>query len=310
MRPELTKRSINIFLQWDDLKQVIVIVDGLRSAAESNEKLWRNETIRAVENIAEIDSRVELWVYDDNIGNTNHILRVQERALFVEEYGIWLEEDIDLELDGYLRLQNSIKRSDRPLILTGYSHCNHGSSLSYKNTLFVPLWGQTINHALFERVSKTWKDKHFDSKIMKRVISGVFEYDRRHNPRYFSRVLDYWTSYSEWGVKSSRRWDALANYSLWLDFDFSFSSTERIAHDVSYLDYRGMNQRSKPKDVPVHELTTIEFEGGRFCMGCERVGSRQVFSKLKRISNSLVYRWRKISRKLDTGQKKPQWYKD
>ena len=289
---------------------MVVIIDGLRSGAESNEELWRNETIRAVENIAEFDSRVELWVYNDNIGNTNHILRVQERALLVEEYGIWLEEDIDLELDEYLRLQDSIEKSDRPFSLTGYSHCNHGSNLTYKNTLFVPLWGQTINHTLFERVSKTWNDKHFDEKIVKQVISGVFEYDRRHNPRYFSRGLDYWTSYSKWGVKSSRRWDALSNYSMWLDFNFTFSTTERIAHDVSYLDYRGMNQRSKPKDAPIHKLNLFEFEGGKFCLECERSGSRQEFSELKRISNSLIYRSRKMFSKIDTGQKESQWYKN
>ena len=310
MRPELTKRSLDIILNWDGLKRVVVIVDGLRSGAESNEEFWRNETIRTVESSAEFDSRVELWVYADNIGNTNHILRVQERALLVEEYGIWLEEDIDLELNTYSRLQDSIEKSDRPLNLTGYSQCNHGSSLSHKNTLFVPLWGQTINRALFERVSKTWNDKHFDEKIVKQVISGVFEYDRRHNPRYFSRVLEYWTSYSEWGIKSSRRWDALANYSMWLDFDFSLSSTERIAHDVSYLDYRGMNQRSKPKNIKIHELNLYEFEGGKFCLKCERAGSRQEFSELKRISSSIKYKSRKILSKVDTGQKKPQWYKE
>jgi hypothetical protein len=101
MRPELTKRSLEIILKWDGLNRVVVIVDGLRSGAELCEELWRNETIRAIEIAAESDSRVELWVYADNIGNTNHILRVQERALHVEEYGIWLEEDIDLDLDRY-----------------------------------------------------------------------------------------------------------------------------------------------------------------------------------------------------------------
>ena len=310
MRPELTKRSLEIILKWDGLNRVVVIVDGLRAGAEMYEELWRNETIRAIESTAELDSRVELWVYADNIGNTNHILRVQERALRVEEYGIWLEEDIDLELNRYSLLQDSIEKSDRPFNLTGYSQCNHGSSLTHKNTLFVPFWGQTINQALFERVSKTWSDKQFDARVVKQVISGVFEYDRRHNSRYFSRVLDYWTSYSEWGIRSSRRWDALANYSLWLDFDFSFSSSERIAHDVSYLDYRGMNQRSKPKDIKVHELTLHEFEGGKFCLNCERVGSRQEFSELKRISSSVKYRSRKMLTKVDTGQKNPQWYKD
>jgi hypothetical protein len=274
------------------------------------EKLWRDETIKIVEQIAELNPRVELWVYDENVGNTNHILRVQARALLIEEYGIWLEEDIDLDLNRYSVLQDSIEKKNRPFLLTGYSHCNHGTDLSYKNILFVPLWGQTINQLLFERISKTWKDKNFSEKVVKQVLSGVFQYDRQHNPRYFSRVLDYWTNYSEWGVKSSRRWDALANYSMWQDFDFTFSSTERIAHDVSYLDFRGMNQRAKPRDVQIHELDLVEFEGGKFCVGCERVASRQEISEIRRISHSLVYRSRKFFTKNETGQKQPQWYKD
>jgi hypothetical protein len=172
------------------------------------------------------------------------------------------------------------------------------------------LWGQTINQALFEKISKTWKDQHFDEAVVKRVISGVFEYDRKHNPKYFSRVVNYWTNYSEWGVKSSRRWDALANYSMWQDFDFTFSSTERIAHDVSYLDFRGMNQRSKPKEIKVHEMDLVEFEGAKFCLQCERVGSRHEISDIKRISQSLIYKSRKALLRTDTGQRKPQWYKD
>ncbi len=308
IRPELTARTISKILEWGELGSLIVIIDGLRESADKNEAFWRKSTIETVENFALIDSRIDLWIYDKNVGNTNHILRVQLRALAVEEYGIWLEEDIDIDLDAYLILQNMRKNDSDPFLLTGYSHADHGQLNSIKNTLFVPLWGQTINSSLYYLVEKIWNDKVFDKKIVINAINNVFEVESKIESNYYKQIVEYWTKYSEWGILSSKRWDALANYSLWSAGFFANSATERIANDVSFLDFRGMNQRSQPKLPKMHEPNFIENIDFRFCKNCERIASRIEKSQFRRAIVSARYRIAHAGTELTNHA--TQWYSD
>lgn len=309
IRPEMTAKTISRIISWNGLKKLIVVIDGLRESAEIEESDWRRQTIEIVERYALIDNRIELWLYSDNIGNTNHILRVQERGLDVDEKGIWLEEDIQLDLEEYSRIQDKFWVSDTPFLLTGYSQANHFSVNSVKNTLFAPLWGQTINKQLIENINQIWSTKKFDARIVEGIIRAVFKDDFSRNRNFAQRVTDYWVTYSEWGIKSSRRWDALANYALWVSGNFALSTTQRIAEDLSYLDFRGMNQRNEPEGPTLHELNFSLVDQYKFCIDCERLGSRQESSNMKRAKNSILFRTKKLGKKFGILHQN-QWYTD
>jgi hypothetical protein len=244
MRPNLTRLAINRALNWSGLKKLIVIIDGLRNSASNDEQIWRRETIEIVESFSH-DTKIELWVYEQNIGITEHQIRIQKRALQVEEHGIWLEEDMEVDFDTYTDIQIEDKiDTDSPLLYSGFSEFNHEelSGKTFKSSLFVPIWGLTINANLVELVEKVWRQKNYNPEIVENVISRVF-LDKTIDARIHLKSIErFWVQYMSWGFSNPNRWDALAIYSLWTKDSFVYSPMRRLVNDVSFLDHRGMNQ--------------------------------------------------------------------
>ena len=127
MRPELTRASIEKVLGWKGRGNLTIVIDGLRSSADQAEKHWREETIHIAEQKCSENSNMDLWVYGDNIGITNHTIRIQGRALERGNSGIWLEEDIDLNLADYSEIldQLNIQSTSEPILISAFSHFNH-----------------------------------------------------------------------------------------------------------------------------------------------------------------------------------------
>ena len=291
MRPNLTLRTIRRTLNWSGLKKLIVVIDGLRPGASEIEKKWRQMTIEVI-NDYEDSRKLELWCYDENIGMTEHYLRLQKRVMSEDPSTIWIEEDIDLDFEMFANLNSSEIYCDGPILISGYSHFNHTNfaEKNLKGNLFLPIWGLKMNEEFHELICRTWRDKKFDEKYVESVISDVFPRDTVNQRIYAKSVLSYWILYSKWGLVSSKRWDSLANYALWTVGRFSLSSLNRLAQDVSYLDFRGMNQRERPMHVSNH-FSTFKYVGGvPFCIECEYQGSRKSPSITRRIMDSLKYR--------------------
>lgn len=293
MRPGLTERTIERTIKWSGLKKLIVVIDGLRPGASEIERKWRKLTIKAVEKHEKPD-KLELWCYDKNIGMTEHYLRIQERVMEEDPETVWIEEDIDLDLDNFVALEASNIYSNGPVLISGFSHFNHLDVLKndLKGNLFVPIWGLRMNEDFHELICKTWRDKTFDDKYVELMLYEVFPRTTLNQRWYASSVIKYWKEYSRWGLVSNRRWDSLANYALWTIGRVSLSSINRLAEDISYLDFRGMNQRTKPMAVSSHLSTFKEIRGVRFCIDCEFKGSRKSPLIRRRLLNSLNYRLR------------------
>jgi len=291
MRPKLTMRTLQRTLNWSGLKKLIVVIDGLRPGASEIEKKWRQMTINVIND--HIDTRkLELWCYEENIGMTEHYLRLQKRVMNEDPETIWIEEDIDLDFEEFAILNSSEIYCNGPALISGYSHFNHANfaEKKLKGNLFVPIWGLKMNEEFHELICRTWRDKKFDEKYVEAAISEVFPRDTFSQRIYTKSVLRYWINYSKWGLVSSKRWDSLANYALWTVDRFSLSSLNRLARDVSYMDFRGMNQREKPMDVSNH-VSTFRYVGGiPFCIECEFQGSRKSPFVTRRIVDSLNYR--------------------
>lgn len=294
MRPEMTKASIEAILQWRDLLNFTIVIDGLRSSANESEARWRNQTIKISEDFCGQNSNMELWVYKDNIGITNHTMRIQGRALETGNSGIWLEEDIDLDLPKYSSVLEQIdyQSSPEPMLISAFSHFDHPQEANrlIKGNLFLPIWGMAFNESFYELFSKIWNDKKFEEKVVKDTLGLFFQNNTVLDRVHKRKAIDYWTEYSGWGFKNLNRWDAVANYALWTEAKHSFTTINRNASDLSFLDTRGMNQRTPPTEAESHEFHSVSFNGSEFCLKCEVKGSRIHRNLLKRANASLQYR--------------------
>jgi len=294
MRPEMTKASIEAILQWRGLLNFTIVIDGLRSSANESEVRWRNQTIKLSEDFCAQHSNMELWVYKDNIGITNHTMRIQGRALETGNSGIWIEEDIDLDLAKYSSILEQIdyQSSSEPILISAFSHFDHPQEANrlIKGNFFLPIWGMVFNECFYELFCKIWNDKKFDEKVIKDTLGLFFESNTMLDRVHKSKVVDYWTEYSSWGFKNFNRWDAVANYALWTEGKHSFTTINRNANDLSFVDTRGMNQRTKPTELESHKFHSVSFNGSEFCLKCEVKGSRIHRNPLKRATASLQYR--------------------
>jgi hypothetical protein len=294
MRPEMTESSIKTVLNWNSLDNLVVVIDGLRKDAAESEKEWRKETIRITEKYANSNAKLDLWVYDSNIGITEHTMRIQGRALESGSSGIWLEEDISLELEKYSKIVESlaVEKSSDPILLSAYSHFNHNYSgeRTTKGNLFLPVWGMVFNENFYNLISQVWYDKKFDEQIVIDAIDQVFPDSSFGDRLYKSKVVRFWTEYSRWGFVNSNRWDALANYALWTKSKYSSATFERLAHDLSFRDSRGMNQRIEPAPVQTHEFHGTQIGDQIFCVRCENWGSRIDRRLAKRMAAGIRYR--------------------
>lgn len=294
MRPELTKRSLDRIINWPGLKKLVVVIDGLRPEASEEEKRWREMTIDVVDKYRKSE-KLEFWCYSTNVGMTEHYIRLQERVMSEDPDTIWVEEDIDLDFDKFVKLTPEKYYGHGPVLISGFSHFNHKDSVEngLKGNLFVPMWGLRMNEALHELICKTWKDKSFNEKYVEQALSELFPVETINQRMYRRSVIKYWKEYSKWGLFSSRRWDSLANYALWTIGRVSLASINRLADDASYLDFRGMNQRVKPSDVSTHVSSFKKVRGIEFCIECEIEGSRISPHIRRRIRDSFDYRLRK-----------------
>ena len=294
MRPEMTESSIKSILNWNSLENLVVIIDGLRKDANENERFWRQETIQIAEKYGGSNTKLDLWVYDSNIGITGHTMRIQGRALESGSSGIWLEEDIGLDLESYSKIVENlaVEKSSDPILLSAYSHFNHeysGARIT-KGNLFLPVWGMVFNENFYNLISQVWYDQKFDEQIVVDAISRVFPDSSFGDRLYKSKVIRFWTEYSRWGFVNSNRWDALANYALWTQSKYSIATFERLAHDLSFQDSRGMNQRIEPGPVQTHEFHGTQVDDQVFCRACENWGSRINKRLSKRMAAGIRFR--------------------
>lgn len=301
MRPELTELAIKSVLRWGDLKKLVIIIDGLRSTADFNEKDWREQTIKIAERYCSTSPNLDLWLYDNNIGITEHNMRIQKRALENDGAGIWLEEDFSLDFVNYSQILQELdieKRKD-PVLISAYSHFNHEQSdlEKVKSNLFLPLWGISFNESFFELYNKVWVDKKFNPTVIDKMLKPIFPNSNFSERIFRDKVIDYWTEYLGWGFKNRNRWDAVATYALWTQECYSMNTLQAYSFDLSYLDPRGMNPRIEPEKTRSHPFRLLKVQERLFCLDCELHGSRIPRRMLDRLTTSANYRIKKFSNK-------------
>jgi hypothetical protein len=302
MRPEMTLRTALKLLEWSDLSRLRIVIDGLRYFASADEGFWRDETITYAEKIAETDSRVEVKVFSQNIGFTNHSLRVQKLIFKNANSGIMLEEDNDISEIGLNFLQKSISTVTEPAVFTSYSSSNHTgtySGLEYRRTLFSQLWGNAINETAHYALEKTWLDKSVDTKMIEKTIYDLIRPRNLNEKNFAKRTSKYWSQYFYNGLISPRHTDIALMYAMWSCDGILGAPWQNLSTDLSHLDFRGMNQRDDQRDIGSHTQKLDFMENTQFCKQCEIRDSRVVYGIFNSKLNSVKYRLNRLNLKIN-----------
>lgn len=296
MRPEMTRSSILQILQWSKIDSLTVVIDGLRNNASTEEEHWREETIKVSEDLC--GEKVNLMVYDTNIGITDHVNRVQRKILPEKPNAIWVEEDFDLDLNLYEKFYTGLEISSKPFLSCGNGQANHFDIKYPLRTFFPPYWGQVVNLELTEEIEKIRFDKKINHEVSREFLTS-FSQDISFPKKFLlDRQINYWDQYFNWAAHSPNRWDALATYVLWQHHNPAYVSPINLVTDLAEEDFRGMNTRHEEQKPINHPANIIEMENVKYCLQCERRKSRVSRSLKDAVNNNLKYKKRLIKERI------------
>jgi len=277
MRPHLTQTTALELLKWDKISHLTIAVDGIRSNASPEEAAWRLETIKIIDELAIDDSRIRTLIYSTNLGLTNHSVRVQEHLFESTNEIILLEEDNGISSAGLDFLSDQVKSTGAPAVFTSYSSGIHGNSSlpnKMRKTLFGQLWGNALNASASEALKKVWMDKVVNEKMVELTISNWLQPKNFSERDMVKRITRYWKWYFHVGLNKPNHTDVALIYALWASGGVIGAPWASLSEDLSHLDYRGMNQRSRPRDLSQHEADLIHRENLNLCKFCEFNDSR------------------------------------
>lgn len=297
MRPEMTKKAIENILSWSKLDGLTIVIDGLRSFASLDEKQWREETIAIATKFC--STKVELIVYQDNIGITDHVNRVQKKLLPKYPNAIWVEEDFSLDLESYKSSLNFNLNEKMPFLSCANAQSDHLGENTKLRTLFPPYWGQVLNIELTLEIEKLRKDKILDLNVSRNIMNQL-SYENTGFPKNYliSKQVEYWNKYFSWAVESENRWDALATYVLWKYENPTFVTHRNLVKDLGRDDFRGMNVRHESQEPNHHLFQPIKVANQEVCFLCEKRKSRVPFSSKEVVANNLKYKTRILREKI------------
>lgn len=297
MRPEMTERSIQNILRWNELKSLTVVIDGLRNTANTDEEQWRRKTIATCQEFN--DEKIELIIYDKNIGITDHVNRVQKRILPVKPDAIWVEEDFELKLSEYSTFVDKNKPKAGPFLIAGNSQGNHFELTQALRTFFPPYWGQVLSIELTEEIEKLRYDKKIDQRVSREFLS-IFSEEIGFPKNYIlEKQIAFWNQYFNWAIHSPHRWDALATYVLWRNHNATLIPPTNLVTDLAEEDARGMNKRHEKQEPKVHKLEFRKIRNLEFCDNCESRKSRVSRTLIELVQNNLTFRRRILYEKFD-----------
>lgn len=265
-RPQQTAEAIERLLDWDNLGNLYISIDGIRVSAPSEEVVWRQETIRVAERAAEMNSSVIPIIWEQNNGLTAHGIRIMTKVFQVDNAVFSLEEDNLIRNHGLEFLRTSLGDAQKPAIATAFSTQLHNDcTRKFRETYFPEQWATSLTHHLFEEFLKTWHDK----RIERRVISSHF---RRIYPRDVIKreiVTERWFRIFTLAVNDLSWGDAVMSYAaLKLGIPYR-APLQSFVQDLGSLDNRGLHPRAGGINFNQHKFKSISSESSHFCKTCE-----------------------------------------
>jgi len=269
-RPEMTEQAIQRLLNWSSSVRVHVSIDGLRVNASNEERVWREETIRRTESIAESNSNVIPHIWDTNNGLTDHAIRIFDTVFENTRAVFSLEEDNDVSEQGLTFLAKSTASGSSAGIASAcalYGH--HPSDEDYRFTLFPQQWGTALNLPVYEKFREIWFSKKIDRQVTSDMLSQHFKGDQV----YRKLVIEKWHRIFLASVQDKSYGDALMTYAA-----FSLGTPYQVplnsyVKDLGRNDSRGLHPRLEEERSIPHQFLELKSHGHKFCSSCERLSS-------------------------------------
>lgn len=275
----MTRECLSNLLNLKRISKIHVFIDGPRKEGNSQEFLWRDQTIEIASQLASNHSKISLKVWDSNIGLEENSER--SFAPLFENFSklIVTEEDVHLDQSSIDFLVN-LSEQDAPVLATAYSQSSHKKGLNqYRTTLFPQLWGAMYSREIFEGSLKVRRAGQINERLVQHSIMKFFP---APTP-YRARLIRHWIWYFNYALKTHRHPDVLLQYASWELGQYAKAPLERLSKDVSSLDNRGMNVRhSIPLDNR-HDSGFVNRENFQYCPKCEKESSRQEINTAKYI---------------------------
>ena len=284
-RPELTAAAIRRSLVWKENFRLYVSIDGIRPKAGDVEIQDRQRTIKVAEECATLDSRVEVVVWDQNLGLTDHAIRMMKGVFNRHTQIISLEEDNEIGAEGlnFLKL-HSVGSS--PSIAAAYSRYSHPNAPFVRKTFFPNQWGTALNESFFGEVLRTVQHNEINQSVVERSIIPEISTNRKR--REF--ISKYWSELFRSSITDPSHGDAIFQYTaMRLGLPYSVP-TKTLLQDLGHLDSRGMHPRERA--LPQDLMHVFRPDGStQFCVSCEQDSCRLPLSRFTRRTYEQLY-WR------------------
>lgn len=291
-RPQLTHSALEALLHREEIDQVIVSIDGERSAADDFERDARLRTVKVCEDFAEREPRVKINVRSRNSGLNEHV--IQALSLGFEETNdlIFLEEDIRLTDEGYHHLLLVQGSSFEPQIAAAHAlHSHKGTAPNaVRRTFFPQQWGLGLNRAFFEMFLETAARVKVEPHELKRSIDLSLS---KASTTVKDNVARYWARLYTGALQSENHTDAILQATSMINLVPYLAPWQSLVEDLGGLDSGGMNPRPIKKPRQRHHLASIAND---FCQKCELSYSRKgVASRSYLIYERLYGMWSRSS---------------
>ena len=265
-RPELTESAIKRILEWNNLDRLIVSVDGLREDRKERESIWRLDTIRRSELLAQSNSKIDLYIWDKNQGSGMHGIRAMRKAFNFSESIISLEEDNLITPDGLNFLTNQISGSANPLIASAYTKMKHNQYLDgVRHTNFPEQWGISLNQAFFEILERVVTNRKVKIKPIRNLYYETFS----RNRIYAESLSQYWYHHYANIMSHPDYGDGIISYAAVSAGIRYITPWTSYVTDLGHLDSRGINPRTNSEEVRAHDLEIKLVRGQQICLMCE-----------------------------------------
>jgi hypothetical protein len=266
-RPEMTEAAIQRIVNWNPGVRVHVSIDGLRSTADSQEEVWRNETIHRSEKLAESSPNIIPHVWQVNNGLTDHAIRIFDQVFETTGSVMSLEEDNLVTNEGFNFLANSTASQKAPGIATAYTSQRHReTSATSCYTLFPEQWGTALNIPIYEKFREVWFSKRIERHVTAAMLSEHF----KCAGIYEKIVVEKWHRMFMASANDKSYGDALMTYSAFaLGTPYQVPLNSHV-EDLGSLDARGMHPRLESNVIPEHNFEEFSKGDQKFCSTCER----------------------------------------
>ena len=207
-RPNLTQEAINRLLEWNNLEKLYISIDGLQVGSSSEEREWRLETISVSTEARKNSSKIELLIWEENTGLTNHANRALKHVFANHSKVISLEEDNLISVDGLEFLNDIETLCGAPHIKASFTKHRHlDEPLGKKYSIFPEQWGVSLNKIMFAHYLSIQEKRIISPEIIKKRISLILG-----ESNTTQRVSNRWIKIFEESMMSQNFGDGLMQY--------------------------------------------------------------------------------------------------